>query len=378
VADCVILLEHHVTETVSTRRLRVAKYRGSAHGANEYPFLLGEHGISVLPITSVRLDNEVLADRVSTGVEQLDAMLGGAGYYRGSTVLVSGTAGTGKSSLAAAFAHAGAARGERVLYLALEESPSQIIRNMRSIGIDLQQWVDQGLLRFQASRSTYYGLEMYLVVLHSLIEEFNPRIVIVDPITNFIAVGASFQVKSMLTRLIDMLRAGQITMLFTSLHHSDDASEDANAGISSLIDTWILLRNLESGGERNRALYVLKSRGMAHSNQVREFLLTDQGIELIDVYPGSGTVLTGSARQAEAARERVEAQSRSQELERRRRATERRRQDVQAQIAALTAELQAEEEELELLLSTEEARRKTIAEERTAMTRRRLGSVEVE
>ncbi len=305
VSDCVIVLDHRVNEQVSSRRLRVVKYRGSTHGTNEYPFLIDEDGISVLPVTSLGLQQIASTERIPTGIPRLDAMLGGAGYYRGSSVLVSGTAGTGKTSLAAHFADAACRRGERALYFAFEESPSQIMRNMRSIGIDLEPWVQKGLLQFQANRPTFAGLEMHLTMMHKAINAFKPQVVIVDPLNSFIIGGNETEVKAMLMRLVDFLKMNQITGLFTSLTSGGGALEQTDVAISSLIDTWLLLRDIEIGGERNRGLYILKSRGMAHSNQIREFLLTDHGVELRDVYVGPSGVLTGSARLAQEAQEQA-------------------------------------------------------------------------
>jgi circadian clock protein KaiC len=345
VADCVILLEHNVSDQISTRRLRVVKYRGTSHGTNEYPFFIGAHGMAVLPITSIGLEHTVSSERVSTGVARIDTMMGGKGYYRGSSVLLSGMAGSGKSSLAAAFAAATCSRGERCLYFTFEESPNQIMRNMRSIGIDLELWQAQGLLQFQAVRSTKYGIEMHLVAMYDVIKTFAPRVVVIDPISNLTAIGRILEVKSMLTRLIDFLKGQQITALFTSLTAGNSSLEETEVGMSSLMDTWILLSNIESHGERNRALHLLKSRGMEHSNQVRELLLSERGIDLADVYIGAGTVLTGSARLAHEARRQAEEVARQQETERRQRSLARKRQITAAQIAVLRDELESEEEE---------------------------------
>ena len=279
VADCVIQLDHRVNEQISTRRLRIVKYRGSLHGTNEYPFLIGMHGISVLPITSLGLNHKISAERVSTGVKELDEMFGGKGFFRGSTILITGAAGTGKSSLAAAFVDAACQRGERCLYFAFEESASQILRNMCSIGIDLAPHIKKGLLQFHAMRPTLYGLEMHLVTMYDVINQFKPQIVIMDPITDFSTVGSAAEVKAAMTRMIDFLKSDEITGLFTSIT-SEEAPDNSIVGVSSLIDTWISLRNIENNGERHRGLFVLKSRGMAHSNQIRSFLLTDDGIKI--------------------------------------------------------------------------------------------------
>src|SRR3954447_9136342 len=308
VSDCVILLDHRVHGQISTRRLRVVKYRGTRHGTNEYPFLIDEDGITVLPVTSLGLRHEASDERVPSGVDRLDAMLGGRGYYRGSSILVSGTSGTGKTSLAAHFADAARRRGERCLYFAFEESQSQLVRNARSIGLDLRPWIDGGLLRFHATRPTFHGLEMHLATMLRLVRDFRPQVVVVDPISNMLVAGTADDAQAMLLRLVDSLKHQQITALFTNLTSAGDASlEQTDLGVSSIVDTWILLRDIELGGERNRGIYVLKSRGMAHSNQIREFLLTDRGIELRDVYVGPAGVLTGSMRLAQEARERAAA-----------------------------------------------------------------------
>jgi len=345
ISDCVIVLDHRVSDQVSSRRLRVVKYRGSTHGTNEYPFLIDEDGISVLPVTSLGLEQAASTQRIPTGVARLDAMLGGAGYYRGSSVLISGTAGTGKTSLAAHFAEAACRRGERALFFAFEESPNQIMRNMRSIGIDLQPWVQKGLLQFQATRPTFAGLEMHLTKMHKAINAFKPQVVIVDPLNSFVIGSNEIEVKSMLMRLVDFLKMQQITGLFTSLTTSGGALEQSEVAISSLIDTWLLLRTIEIGGERNRGLYILKSRGMAHSNQIREFLLTDHGVELRDVYVGASGVLTGSARLAQEAQEQAGKLTRLQETERRQLELERKRKALEAQVVALRAEFEAQETE---------------------------------
>jgi len=367
VSDCVIVLDHRTSEHVSSRRLRVVKYRGSTHGTNEYPFLIDEDGISVLPVTSLGLQQAASMQRISTGVARLDVMLGGAGYYRGSSVLVSGTAGTGKTSLAAHFADAACRRGERTLYFAFEESPNQIIRNMRSIGIDLEPWVQKGLFRFQATRPTFSGLEMHLSTMHKAVNAFKPQVVIYDPLNSFINGGNANEVKSMLMRLVDFLKTNQITGLFTSLTSGGDALEQSEVGISSLIDTWLLVRDIEIGGERNRGLFVLKSRGMAHSNQIREFLLTDHGVKLRDVYVGASGVLTGSARLAQEAQEQAGKLTRQQETEHRQLKLDRKRKALEAQIAALRAEFEAQETETFDIIRQEQAQEAQLVQERVDM-----------
>jgi circadian clock protein KaiC len=371
VSDCVIVLDHRVSEQHSTRRLRIVKYRGSLHGTNEYPFLIDENGISVLPITSVGLRQVASNERISTGIPRLDTMFEGEGIYRGSSVLISGTAGTGKTSLAAYLANASCLRAERCLYFAFEESESQMTRNMRSIGLDLAPWFKKGLLRFHATRPSAYGLEMHLATLHKLVNEFEPRMVIVDPITTFLGTSTSAETEAMLMRLIDFLKARHITAVLTSLVHSGSAREGSQAGISSLIDTWLLLRDIELGGERNRGLHILKSRGMAHSNQVREFLLTDHGVELKDVYIGPEGVLTGSMRLAQEAREQAASLDRQQEFERRQRELERKRLALEAQMATLRGQFEAEEDELKLLVAREKSAANAERESKASMAHSR-------
>jgi circadian clock protein KaiC len=367
VSDCVILLDHRVSDQVSSRRLRVVKYRGSTHGTNEYPFLIDEDGISVLPVTSFGLQHIISTDRISTGVARLDSMLGGAGYFSGSSVLVTGTAGTGKSSLAAHFADAACRRGERALYFAFEESPSQIMRNMRSIGIDLEPWVQKGLLRFEANRPSFTGLEMHLTTMHKAVKAFKPQVVIVDPLSSFVIGGNETEVKAMLMRLVDFLKMNRVTGLFTSLASGGGALEQTDIAMSPLFDTWLLVRDIEIGGERNRGLYILKSRGMAHSNQIREFLLTDHGVELRDVYVGASGVLTGSARLAQEAEEQAGKLTRLQEVERRQLDLERKRKALEAQIATMRAEFEAQETETLNIIGQEQAQAAQLAQERGDM-----------
>jgi circadian clock protein KaiC len=371
VSDCVIVLDHRVTEQISTRRLRIVKYRGTTHGTNEYPFLIDERGFNVLPVTAMGLEHLASDERVPSGVARLDTMLGNDGYYRGSTVLVSGTAGSGKTSVAAHFADATCARRERCVYIALEESPSQVIRNMRSIGLDLGRWVDNGLLELRSTRPTVYGLETHLAKVLRLIEDFQPRAVIFDPISSLLHAGDPRDAGVMLTRLIDFLKVHQITVLLTDLTPGNQLIEGTGVGISSLVDTWLLVRSVEVGGERNRQMSILKSRGMAHSNQVREFLLTDRGIELRDVYLGPEGVLTGSARLSQEARERAAALVRQQAAEASNRERRRKREALEARIAALRKELEAEEQDNEILDSQERERQQSLADDRARMSHSR-------
>jgi circadian clock protein KaiC len=371
VSDCVIQLDHKVSKQVSTRRMRIVKYRGTSHGTNEYPFLINERGISILPITSIGLDYEVTGETISTGIERLDNMLGGKGYYRGSSILVSGTAGTGKSSIAASFADGACRRGERALYFSFEEAPKQIIRNMRSIGIRLEPWVKRGLFKFKTMRSTAYGLEMHLAMLHNEINDFRPQVVVIDPLSNLSITASLEEVKGMLSRVIDFLKMQKITAFFTDLTHGGASLEATESAISSLMDTWILLRDIEYQGERNRAIYVLKSRGMPHSNQVREFLITDKGIDLVDVYVGLAGVLTGTARMAQEAEEKAEGFIRGQEISAKKREFERKRKVLEARVAELRAGFEAEEEELKKFIREGELREKVLQQEHKKMAKAR-------
>ena len=378
VADCVIILDQRIQEQVSTRRLRVLKYRGTAHGMNEYPFLIGAHGFSVLPITSLLLDHQVSMERVPTGIARLDEMLGGRGVFRGSSVLVSGSTGTGKSSVAAKFIETACRRGERALFFAYEESAAQIVRNMRSIGIDLEPWVKKGLLQIHSSRPTLQGLEQHLVTMHDLVRAFRPTVVAVDPISNLTMAYDDAEVKPTLMRLIDFLKKEQITALFASLTSGGDslsAPEDSQLGVSSLMDTWLLLRNVEFTGERNRTIFVRKSRGMAHSNQVREFILSDKGIDLVDVYLGGDRVLTGSARVAQEAQERAATTLRGQDHERKLRHLAGKRKAIEAQIAALQAEAEAETEEVHFAIAQETLQKKAVHQDSDAMAQRRGSAI---
>jgi circadian clock protein KaiC len=371
VSDCVIMLDHRVTDQTSTRRLRVVKYRGSMHGTNEYPFLIDENGFSILPITSLGLKHKISNERISSGITALDKMLEGKGYFRGSTVLVSGTAGVGKTSVAAHFAEAACKRGERVLFFCFEESPEQLMRNMRSIGIKLETWVQKGLLQFHAIRPTFYGLEMHLAVTHKAVNSFKPHIVILDPINTFVIGDKDYEVKMMLMRIVDYLKSNQITALFTSLTANNSALESTDVAISSLIDTWLLLRDIELSGERNRGMYVLKSRGMAHSNQIREFILTNHGVELREAYIGASGVLTGSARVAQEANENAGLLIRKNDIEQKKREIERKRKALETQIATMQIDFELEEAEAVKMIETEKDTIKRLEQDKIEMAESR-------
>jgi len=368
VSDCVIFLSHRLVNRVSTRLLRIIKYRGSAHGTNEYPTMIDEHGLSVLPISSLRFDYPVTTERIPTGIDRLDAMLGGKGYFSGSSILISGNAGTGKSSLAAAFADAACSRGARCLYVAFEEAPAQITRNMASVGFDLEQWIKKGFLRFHAVRATLCGLEQHLGSIIKCVNEFRPTIVVVDPVTNLSAVGSTEEIKAMLTQVIDYCKNQGVTALFTSLTEGSTAIEQTDVGVSSLMDTWVLLRNVETpSGERNRLLFVIKSRGMAHSNQVREFVLSDKGLQLIDVYVGEGTVLTGSARLIQEAQDKARVEAQRREAARRRRELEQEKAQVVTRIEALQHKAAVLAEDLAALARYDQSRLETATRDRAEL-----------
>jgi circadian clock protein KaiC len=369
VSDCVILLDHRVQNDAVTRRLRVLKYRGSTHGTSEYPFLIDQHGISVLPVTSLGLTHDAPNERVSTGILELDEMFEGQGYFRGSSVLVTGSAGTGKTSMGAHFIDAACRRGENGILFSFEESPQQVIRNMRSIGLDLGRWVKKGLLHIESARPSAFGLEMHLVRMHHLLETHRPRAVVIDPISGLLPGGSEHDVHSLVLRIVDFLKHSGATGFFTSL--SEDDQQSTSLSLSSLVDAWILLRNIEANGERNRILYVLKSRGMAHSNQIREFLLTDRGVRLRDVYLGPGGVLTGSARIAREAEERREEVVRRQTSKDRQLAAQVTLRSLEAKIAELQAEKQVRQNELEAEIGEGREQAQALLSERDALRRSR-------
>jgi circadian clock protein KaiC len=374
VSDCVILLDHRVVNQISTRRMRIVKYRGTLHGTNEYPFLIDTQGITVLPVTALKLDKEVTSDRISTGIPSVDDMLGGKGFFKGSSILVSGTAGTGKSSLAASFVDGACKNKERCLYFAFEEPPQQIIRNMRSINMDLDKHVKAGLLKFCAARPTLYGLEMHLVAMHKEIQNFKPSVVVIDPITNFISIGTLSEVRNMLIRLIDFLQNEQITAMFSALTQNDMINNQTDEAISSLVDTWLTIEDIEMNGERNRAMYIMKSRGMKHSNQVREFVISDDGIELIDVYVGPDGILTGSAREAQMILEETGVAIHNYALSRKDREIVRKRQVLESKIASMNSEFESVEEELNKVYEEEELRKKILSKNRENMQTIRRGN----
>jgi len=377
VSDCVILLDHRVNEQIATRHLRVVKYRGALHGTNEFPFLIGDEGISVLPITSLGLNHKISVERIATGIPRLDAMLGGRGFFRGSSILLTGTPGTGKTIVAANFAQAACRRGERTLFFSFEESPNQIIRNMHSIGLRLEPLVKRGLLRFHAARPSLYGLEMHLATMFKEIAAFQPHVVIVDPITSLMDAGTASECRAMVTRLVDYLKAGQVTTLFTSLTQAGHALQQSEASMSSLMDSWLLLQDFEGNGERNRVLYVLKARGMAHSNQIREFLISDRGIDLVDAYIGPSGVLTGAARVAQTAREKAEALASQQEAARRQRELKRKRAALEQQITGLRSEHEASAEELRQIDEQVGRQTRLLTTERTELGRLRQADISV-
>lgn len=375
VADCVIVLDQRIADQICTRRLRVVKYRGTAHGTNEYPFLISERGFSVLPITSLQLDHSASTKRLSTGIARLDEMLGGEGVFCGSSILVSGSPGTGKSSIGAKFIDAACARGEKALLFAYEESSAQITRNMRSIDIDLEPWVQKGLLQIHASRPTLYGLEQHLVMMHDAVRTFGPSVVVVDPISNLTLERYDAEVKPTLMRLIDFLKKQQVTTLFTSLNSdAEQVPEDSQLGVSSLMDTWLLLRNVEFNGERNRTLHILKSRGMPHSNQVREFVLSDEGIDLVDVYVGAEGVVTGSARVAQENHVRAAAELRRQDHEGKLLLLAGKRKAIEAQIAALQIEADSDAAAVKLAIAQDTLLNTTKLENSSAMAKVRSGA----
>jgi circadian clock protein KaiC len=377
VSDCVILLDHRVNEQIATRHLRVVKYRGALHGTNEFPFLIGDEGISVLPITSLGLNHKISTERIATGIPRLDAMLGGRGFFRGSSILLTGTPGTGKTIVSANFAQAAARRGERVLFFSFEESPNQIIRNMHSIGLRLEPLVKRRLLRFHSARPSLYGLEMHLATMFKEIAAFQPAVVIVDPITSLMDAGTASECRGMVTRLVDYLKAGQVTSLFTSLTQAGHSLQQSEASMSSLMDSWILLQDFEGNGERNRVLYVLKARGMKNSNQIREFLISDHGIDVVDAYIGPSGVLTGSARAAQNALEKAALLASQQEAAQLKREVDRKRAALERQISDLRADYETEAQELRRIAQQVGTRTFVLGTERAASSRLRQADTNV-
>ncbi len=367
VTDCVIALDHRVREEISTRRLRVVKYRGSAHGTNEYPFLISAHGFTVLPVTSIALDYGAPEERVSTGIARLDHMLSG-GLFRGSTTMVSGTAGTGKTSMGAHLVEAACGRGEHVLLTLFEESPDQFLRNMRSVGLDLQPCVNAGLLRIWAAQPSAFGLETHLAVLARLVEEDTPSVAVLDGISGLASGVLPPEALSIVSRQVDLLKSRGVTTLITALSHGDETS---TVSVSSMVDSWLLLRNIEANGERNRLLFVLKSRGTAHSNQVREFVLTDHGVELVDVYVGPDGVLAGSARVAQQAALRDADLRLAEDLDQRRRELHRSVLEREAHLVAVQDQLDAERTEIERIDRRERHQVADTEADRSTMSTRR-------
>jgi circadian clock protein KaiC len=377
VSDCVILLDHRVVDQIATRNLRVVKYRGALHGTNEFPFLIGDEGISVLPITSLGLNHKISTERIATGIPRLDAMLGGRGFFRGSSILLTGTPGTGKTIVAANFAQAACRRGERTLFFSFEESPNQIIRNMHSIGLRLEPMVKRGLLRFHAARPSLYGLEMHLATMFKEIVAFQPQVVVMDPITSLMDAGTASECRAMVTRLVDYLKAGQVTTLFTSLTQGGHVLQQSEASMSSLMDSWLLLQDIEGNGERNRLLYVLKARGMSHSNQIREFLISDHGVDLVDAYIGVSGVLTGSARVAQGALEKAVVLANQQEAATLKREVERKRAALERQISDLRADYETEALELRRIAEQVGTRTSVLGTERAASGLLRQADIKV-
>jgi circadian clock protein KaiC len=374
VSDAVVVLDNRVIGNIATRRMRIIKYRGSSHGSNEYPFLIDEHGFSVLPISSLGLIAKVTDERISSGIPDLDAMLGVEGYFKGSTVLITGQAGTGKTSFGAELVREACEIGKKALFIIFEESPNQVIRNMRSIGIDLEPLVKKGLLQIHSDRPTSYGLEMHLVTIHKLVNEFKPEVVVFDPISSLMAVGEEFEVRSTLVRMIDYLKMNGVTTVLTDLKHSERPQQSSM--ISSLVDTWIVLEDVEANGESNRILKIVKSRGMAHSNRIREFYITSKGIDLIPPYVGPSGVLTGSARYAQEAREKAEEVARAEEIEQLQQNLEQQRKALNAQIEALQAEFESNRADLERRVKEEERRKEDLERNRKHMRAVRAGDRE--
>jgi circadian clock protein KaiC len=284
ISDCIILLDNRIRDEMATRRVRVIKYRGSSHGTSEYPFVIDNEGLSVIPITSAGLAQPGTDKKVSTGIPSLDKLFKSKGYTRGSTILASGTAGSGKTSFAGAFALESCKRGERCLYFSYEESSGQLIQNLLSIGIDLAPWVEKGLLKIVSLRPSFLGLELHLLNVYKLVDSFKPKAVVVDPLTSLVGEGEYREVSSMITRMIDLFKSRSITTFFTSLVSATfQSNTSGEIGVSSLIDTWIVVRVVEDneGRKRTREVFIVKSRGSNHDSDVHKFILSDNGIIVI-------------------------------------------------------------------------------------------------
>ena len=362
VSDAVIVLDNRVMGNIATRRMRIIKYRGSSHGSNEYPFLIDENGFSVLPLTAIGLNATASSERISTGIADLDVMMEGKGYYKGSTIMITGQAGVGKTSFGAEFVQEACRNGKKALFITFEESSSQIIRNMKAIGINLEPFINKGLLLIHADRPTSYGLEMHLVTIHKLVNDFKPDVLVLDPISSLMAIGEEVEVRSVLVRLVDYLKMNGVTTLFTDLKHSE--KPDQSSLISSLVDAWILLENVEANGENNRILRLVKSRGMAHSNQIREFHITNKGIDLIAPYVGPSGVLTGSARFAQEAKEVAEEASRAEEIALLKLNLEQQKKVLEANIKALQAEFDDKKAALQRKVQDEKRRKDSLENNR--------------
>lgn len=371
VSDCVILLDHRVQNQISTRRLRIVKYRGTAHGTNEYPFLIDQEGFSVLPVSSLGLNHKVSEERISSGIADLDDMLAGGGFHRATSILISGVAGSGKSTVATSFANAACTAGERALIFSFEESADQAVRNMKSLGVDIGRWITSGNLRYIATRPTFYSLEMHLAVMLREVIRFNPSLVVLDPISSFMESGDRMEIQSMLLRIVDFLKSRGVTAVFTHLMHGQDGNAQTDAGLSSLMDAWILLLNREVNGEFNRELYLLKARGLSHSNQVREFLMSKDGIKLVPPYLGESGALTGSARKTEEAKSRQTEIRRQAEALRAQQQIEQKRRRAKAQMEALQADLDADELALKAMVQDESEYLRQAADDKVEMEKSR-------
>jgi circadian clock protein KaiC len=351
--DCMISLQHQVENRLARRTLRVVKYRGSGFYAGEVALTLGDNGVEVVsfPISSAM--DSASTERVSSGVERLDAMLGG-GYYRGAAVLLSGAPGTAKTTLCGSFILAACQRGESALFVGFDEPAHEVVRNLRSVGIDLAPYIASGLLHMQSIRSSLCGAEEHIGTLRNLLDAYQPRCFVIDPLSAIINSDADASRRRMPEQLLGLTKASGITIVCSSLLSGNDAlSEGSSIQVSTVADTWIHISYAVMAGERNRALTIVKSRGTEHSNQVRELMLSSDGVTLADVYRAGGEVLMGTARWQKEAEERVTEEFQRAGVEQKRRELELAETEVNARVEVLQRELALKRAELERLQSTE-------------------------
>ena len=363
-ADGLMHLDNRTDGNYQTREIQVVKCRGINHYTGKSPFIINSEGMSIRPLITADFDYKVLKSRVSTGIADIDNMLGGKGLYRGSTVYITGPSGAGKTSISSSFANGACSRGERALFLAFEESSDQIIRNMKSIGLSLDKWVNEKLLYFYTARATTNSLEGHLDNIMTMVREVEPTCVVLDPISAFRPIANENETKLMLIRLNDYLRARKITTVFTALSSDGEYSEHADVQLSSIADTWIVVRIMDYKGERNNVMQLMKSRGMSHSRQMKEMYFTGNGLKLQNVYQGPEGVLTGAARIGQEKYEKLKEARNVIEIDKNRKKIERKKSLLEASIEALKHEYEEELEALHAAIEEAEEQNSKIKETR--------------